>query len=350
VLFFEAVTMEIDLIGATRMALAVLFLETIATGYSFQSTGGRALSVRNAHSMIYDSDRKIVFLFGGADATSVRGDTWHWDSGQRIWQFVTAIGPSPRTFAAFAYDERHHEGILFGGNRVLFGNGSEKDSFLSDTWRFRNDNWTRIAVHGPEGRAEAAVAYDRRRGRIVLFGGYRRVEGETERFGDTWEWDGNSWRRVAVDGPSARNNAAMAYDAHLHKVILFGGPGPSNETWAWDGRAWKQLGGRSVSGRFNPVMIYDVHLQAVLRYGGWDGKSRVGDTWLLSSEGWQRLTSEGPPARNHSAMVYDRMRGLAILFGGHDGENVFGDTWQWNGFTWNMLASAPREPFVDNGH
>ncbi|HEY2466316.1 MAG TPA: hypothetical protein VGI45_00570 [Terracidiphilus sp.] len=338
------------LIGASRIALALLFLESAVAVHSLQLASGSALSVRNAHAMIYDSHRRVVLLFGGADATSVRGDTWQWDSGKRVWQFVTAVGPSARTFPAFAYDERRHEGILFGGNRVLFGDGSEKDSFLGDTWRFRNNQWTSVAVNGPAERAEAAVAYDRKRRRIVLFGGYRRRAGATERFGDTWEWDGHGWKRVAVDGPSPRNSAAMAYDDRLHEVILFGGPGPSNETWAWDGRRWKQLDSGNVPGRFNPVMVYDLHLQTVLRYGGWTGQSRVADTWALTAKGWQRLSSEGPPARNHSAMVYDRERGQAILFGGHDGENVFGDTWQWNGSSWTLLASVPGERSVDNGH
>src|SRR5262249_48410234 len=144
-------------------------------------------------------------------------------------------------FAAFAYDERNHEAILFGGNRVLFGTGKETDSFLGDTWRFKNNRWTKIAVSGPTERAESAIAYDRKLCRIVLFGGYRRVAGVTQRFGDTWEWNGRSWKLVSAAGPSPRNSSAMAFDEDLQKLVLFGGPGPSNETWAWGGRSWKQL-------------------------------------------------------------------------------------------------------------
>jgi hypothetical protein len=142
----------------------------------------------------------------------------------------------------------------------------------------------------------------------------------------------------------------MAYDEHLHKMILFGGPGPSNETWAWDGRHWKQLQAGDVPGRFNPVMLYDASRQQVLRFGGWNGKIRVADTWIFSSNGWRSLNVEGPSARNHSAMAYDRRRGRAVLFGGHDGEYVFGDTWEWNGSTWTIVSSTPTEKYVDNGH
>ena len=120
---------------------------------------------------------------------------------------------------------------MFGGNRVLFGKGDESDTFLADTWRFKDGHWTSTAAKGPPPRAEASMAYDRDRGRMVLFGGYRRTAGVTERLGDTWEWDGEQWSEVAMDGPTPRNSAAMTYDELRHRIVLFGGPGPSNETW-----------------------------------------------------------------------------------------------------------------------
>lgn len=337
-------------LGAIFASLVVTAFVAPTSSHSIPINDSTALSVRNAHAMIYDTDSHAVVLFGGADASRVRGDTWEWDSQKQTWKFMTAVGPSPRTFPAFAYDERHHEGILFGGNQVLFGNGQETNSFLADTWRFRNHQWEKIKIPGPGERAEASVSYDTKRGRIVLFGGYRRLNGVTERLGDTWEWDGNAWRRMASRGPAPRNSGAMAYDEKLHKTILFGGPGPSNETWAWDGHQWKQLTVGEVPGRFDPVMAYDVVRQKILRFGGWNGRVRVADTWAFNSEGWRQLSVPGPSPRNHSAMVYDRDRGRLVLFGGHDGENVFGDTWEWNGSAWILVESVPFQRFVDNGH
>jgi Galactose oxidase, central domain len=308
------------------------------------------LSVRNAHSMVYDNDHEAVMLFGGADATRVCGDTWQWDAKKHAWRFVTGDGPQPRTFASVAYDERRHEAILFGGNRVLFGKGDESDTFLADTWRLQDEHWTRSGAKGPPPRAEASIAYDRDRERIVLFGGYRRTAGVTERLGDTWEWDGEQWSEVAVDGPTPRNSAAMTYDELRHRIVLFGGPGPSNETWEWDGRRWISVHVGAVPGRFNPVMIYDIKRGTVVRFGGWTGKERVGDTWALSDGGWFLLNVSGPPPRNHAAIAYDRRRRCAVLFGGHDGENVFGDTWEWDGVTWTRAAFVAPEKRVDNGH
>src|SRR5690606_11603877 len=70
----------------------------------------------------------------------------------------------------------------------------------------------------PPRRTEPAMAYDSARGKVVLFGG-----ADSHLRGDTWEWDGVSWRRVATTGPSARDGHAMAYDATRKKVVLFGG-------------------------------------------------------------------------------------------------------------------------------
>lgn len=341
----------------TRWYSYVLLVVAVGTGFAGEVCCHRnrdstheTLSVRNAHSMVYDNDRGRILLFGGADASHVCADTWQWDGATRTWQFVRATGPGPRTFAAFAYDERRHEAILFGGNRILFGAGEQTDTFLADTWRFRNSRWTRVNTAGPGARAEAAIAYDRRRACIVLFGGYRRIGNETHRLGDTWEWNGKRWAKVAAVGPSPRNGAAMAYDQDRNRVVLFGGPGPSNETWEWDGHGWAQLQAGDVPGRFNPVMVYDAARHEVVRFGGWTGKVRADDTWALRGDRWVLLNVSGPPARNHSAIVYVPDRARALLFGGHDGDNVFGDTWEWDGATWTMVASAPSEKFIDNGH
>lgn len=291
-----------------------------------------------------------MLLFGGADASQVLGDVWSWDSAARLWRLAGDAGPDPRTFPAMAYHARCHEVVLFGGNRVLFGKDGEIDTFLEDTWTFQGARWTRRSAPGPEPRAEAAMAYDRDRGRIVLFGGYRRSQAGDVRLGDTWEWDGASWARVATEGPSPRNGAALAYDERRRRTVLFGGRGASNETWEWDGAVWKQLPASDAPGRFNPAMAYDVSLGSVVRFGGWTGDARSDDTWKLDASRWSLLKRPGPEARNHSSMAYDRVRHVAVLFGGHDGDDVFGDTWEWGADTWRRVGVATPQKRVVNGH
>ena len=179
-----------------------------------------------------------------------------------------ATGRHPRTFAALAYDRARERLVLFGGNRVLFGTGSEKDPFLDDMWERHDGAWRQLAVPTPPARAEASMAYDAARRRLVLFGGYRGTGDGRVRFGDTWEWDGLRWEeRTPPLVPPARSGAAMAYDPDRRRVVLFGGSGRSADTWEWDGAVWIRIEAPSPA-RFNSVMAYDPGSRALLRFGG----------------------------------------------------------------------------------
>ena len=308
---------------------------------------GPLLDVRNGHAMAYDSDRERVLLFGGADERQVLGDLWEWDG--RRWSLLASEGPPPRTFAALAYDRARHRLVLFGGNRVLFGKGGDEETCLGDLWEWYDAAWHEVHATGPPARAEAAMTYDRAHRRTLLFGGYRGSGASRERLGDTWAFDGVSWNRVAGPGPQARNGAAMAFDARRGRVVLFGGSGgPREDTWEWDGVAWRRVDAPT-PGRYNSAMAYDARLHAILRFGGWDGKDRVAETWRYDGRRWTPVPGSGPGPRNHAAMAYDDKRRVMVLFGGHDGARVFGDTWE-RSEQWTCRLNQPALPRVDNGH
>ena len=305
--------------------------------------------VRNAHGATYDLRDSSLVLFGGANAAEVRGDTWRWKHG--TWRLMTSAGPGPRTFPTMAYDSARGEIVLFGGNRVLFGDSTHTAVMLGDTWVLRGDAWCARTANGPPPRAEAAMAYDPLRRRTVLFGGRYESGGETIRLGDAWEWDGSSWIRVSTDGPSARSGATMAYDPGRRAVVLFGGSGgPRGDTWSWNGRAWASVPIPPAPGRFNAVMAWDPTAGRLVRFGGWDGKARSSETWELRDDGWVSVQGRGPSPRNHAAMVSAADRGSVLLYGGHDGDNVFGDLWERRHGTWVARQSVAPTRRVANGH
>ena len=93
------------------------------------------------------------------------------------------------------------------------------------------------------------MAYDAARGGVVLYGGTG--AGGVGRLGmlaDTWTWDGTRWRRegAADGGPGPRCVHAMAYDERRGRVVLHGGSGPDGQlgdTWEWDGGRWTRVAG-----------------------------------------------------------------------------------------------------------
>ena len=304
---------------------------------------------RNGHGLAYDLQAGVLLLFGGATADEVRGDTWLWKAG--VWREAFVRGPSPRTFPAVTYDVGRAEVVLFGGNQVLFGDSVHAAVMLGDTWLWRREAWVRVGEHGPSARAEAAIAYDPRRKRTVLFGGYQYLQGHMVRLGDTWEWDGRRWLQVSLTGPPPRSGAAMAYDPSAGGVVLFGGSGgPRGDTWTWNGREWVQLQVSDAPGRFNTAMDWDSSSERLVRFGGWDGTRRTSDTWELRAGGWVRVQEGGPSPRNHTVLVSARDRSSVLLYGGHDGEMVFADLWERRNGRWiGLLCAAPIRR-VSNGH
>lgn len=341
----------------TFLLTIFLILVSQSTNAVLDHSSSLPIGVRNGHALAYDSKRARLVLFGGADESKVCGDTWEWNG--KKWTLVSPVGPDARTFPALAYDSVRHRVVLFGGNRVLFGRRPAESRFLDDTWEWDGHRWTQIKAPGPRPRAEAAIAFDIKRGRVVLFGGYDRIDEKLNRLGDTWEWDGISWTQINVAGPSPRNGAALVYDSVRERIVLFGGgtsTGVSGETWEWDGKEWKENREALTPGRFNPAMAFDAARRKVIRFGGRYGGKPFGDTWEYDGKKWTQLTSIGPTARNHSAMAYDSKRKTIVLFGGHDlGHDdanvlVYGDTWEWDGSAWLQKEAGEVKKRTDNGH
>ena len=91
-------------------------------------------------------------------------------------------------------------------------------------------------IFSPTPRSYPAMAYDSRRGEIVLFGG----ECQSGTLGDTWIYNctANRWRLMApATAPSARQACGMVYDAAHDRMVLFGGYSNSDylgDTWTYD--------------------------------------------------------------------------------------------------------------------
>jgi hypothetical protein len=255
----------------------------------------------------------------------------------------------------------------------------------------------------PAGRMYAALAYDTKREKAVLFGGTSAWTQATDwiGLGDTWEWDGAGWHQFTLPkSPSPRYSAVLAYDANRGVMVLFGGGGQDasnvpvflDDTWEWDGQNWSEAQPATrPPARDGATLYYDPSRQKVVLYGGYS-KDEYGqntffdDTWEWDGQTWTRITLEKSRAVSSVALLYDERQQLPILmdgqglwvlkdsrwyqpnypqtppgrwagslaadpphqqiilFGGFQGQEIFNDTWTFNGGTWKKTITRQPPP------
>ena len=95
----------------------------------FKRNKGSKPGKRSGHTMVYDSQRRRVILYGGDDyALPEFEDTWEWD-GVKWLERTPETGPGQKYYHAAAYDSRRHRSIIFGGEGIDYSN---------DTWEYYN--------------------------------------------------------------------------------------------------------------------------------------------------------------------------------------------------------------------
>ncbi|MCB9877874.1 MAG: hypothetical protein H6835_09760 [Planctomycetes bacterium] len=201
---------------------------------------------RFADAQVYDSWRGQLLQFGGTYAFGYEhGELWaRGDDG--LWTRLPG-GPAARHFHASAFDSWRGRMVMIGGSHLESGGGSEYLVDADTTWEWDGTAWYAFPSPSPQwsqldfpvGRIDAAMAFDRARGRCVLFGG---------RFGaddplpdvpqnDTWLWDGAAWTMASpAHVPPAVAQPAMWFDEAAGACVLW-----ADGLWSWDGSDWTAL-------------------------------------------------------------------------------------------------------------
>lgn len=96
----------------------------------------------------------------------------------------------------------------------------------------------------PTPRNQPAIAFDSKRGKLFLFGGFTGGFEDGIYLGDTWSFDGKAWRKVeSGPAPAARGGKpGMTYDTVRKALVLFGGGSPQlamNDLWLFN-NGWSQ--------------------------------------------------------------------------------------------------------------
>lgn len=276
----------------------------------------------------FDEGNGVVVLFGGIGKNKERlPDAYAWNG--KVWADRGSL-PDARLLTPMIYDAERRLLILFGGTDADDGPRTDIVGF----------NQTAIDYSFPKEpmpRADAAAAYDRKRGALFFFGGWS--ESEYEPLGDTWILDSGApqWRRVTSSpGPSPRCGAACVYDEENDRIILFGGIARTGgaaldrkDTLVFDLSAemWTVIDegdDASPPGGEGSVLVYDSSQDVPVLL------SHDGSMWKWQGETWKAVPSGTYPKRSYFAATYDRNRECIVLFGGMDPKtgDFLNDLWQ----------------------
>jgi len=179
-------------------------------------------------SLCYDSDRKRVILFGGANVANERGDpgTWTYDPERNAWEKAdVTVQPPQRANSQLVYDPVNKKVVLFGGDGL--------NRLYADTWTFDGARWEQKKPSlSPSARAGHALVWLPRARKVLLLGGYGYESKFSYGFkgvkqmpldawtydaaGDRWEmlrrWDGDAAGRAPPNCQACPLRAAVGED------------------------------------------------------------------------------------------------------------------------------------------
>jgi len=302
-----------------------------------QSQGGWQLvepehspGIRADTAIAYDTARGRAILFGGlSDFLGIKShggsylynnDTWEWDGTD--WQKMTPEHiPSPRAYHAMAYDAKRGVILLFGGQDI---NGNA----LDDTWIWDGNDWTQVFPKtDPPERRGAQLFYDPQKSKIILAGGFTYPDEEANMYADTWEWDGKNWRLLFSDIKEFDiRNTAVAYDPVQQQTIVY----DINKLSIWSDGYWDEsFPETQPPSRYATPIASDPISGKTLLFGGTHDGVQLNDTWLLDGGTWVELNPELIPSkRDDHVMFFDPIRNSFILYGGFSGY-ALGDMWEY---------------------
>ncbi len=209
-------------------------------------TGSPAPHARCRASVAWNPLTQRLIVFGGDNRATgplppntLLNDTWEYDPVADTWTDVTPAGgnPSPRRWAAMAFEPQIGGMLLFGGD---VGAGS----LSNETWLFIGGAWAQLSpVTVPPARRMASLVTRNDAFQDVLMCGgddssLTTYAPDVYRHLDVWTWSGGDWTLISsydwatqtgTFPASAFANQAV-YDPLRKRVVLQGGQGIAANT------------------------------------------------------------------------------------------------------------------------
>lgn len=281
------------------------------SAWTLEPSTGDAPSLRQS-PVVFDDDANALVMFG---APAMSGnDTWIWDGS---WHPHRGDAPPPRFSSALAFDTRRGQVVMFSGN----GQTMLRD----DTWRFRDNTWTEVLdANTAEPRISLATAFDEDRGVLVVYGGQLNYGHFTpEQFvkaEDLWELDGTTWTREVAPTPIPPEGSiafAAAYDRANHYTIIV----TAERTLTWDGTTLVER--TPPPDNAFPSLAHDAKRGVTVLLDGGELYEWTGALWM----------HHAVPQSLDGQLVYDPLRAV-ILIVQNQGIQA------WNGSTVTPLSTS----------
>lgn len=316
---------------------------------------------------MYDPLRKRMIVFGGYDLGG-RNDVWALAlAGTPQWTRLQTFNAPPA--------ERHGHRATYDRVRdrmLVFGGATSGGQLCNDVWALTLTEphlWKELTPSGspPTARCLHGQAYDSRRDRLLVFGGYSSFGARN----DLWALslgETPAWGQILLGGavPEGRYGLSMLLDEGRDRLVLFGGWGSGmtfDDTWtlSLNPMAWSQLSpsGAAPTPRALHTAVFDTARDRMVVRGGNNGSALLDETWALSfasTPSWTDITPAAgstPGARGSESAVYDPVGDRLVTFGGQSAAGIEGDTWELP-FTgtpqWNPLVGFPPSPAPRSQH
>ncbi len=285
VLVFGGVDPSVDAETATLVAF-----ETASGRFSEVKVGGKAPEGLVFPSLVYDSSRDSLFVFGGwpKDGDRPNNELWKLElKGEKLrWKLLVSgdSAPPARNGSVMVFDKARDRLVLHGGD------GGPHPTYgytpLSDLWSFdlKDGKWASLAATGdvPTPRWNHSVAIDPVAGEMFIFGGTGYIgEGQVVTDDDLYSLDlvTLTWMRRKCDSPCpvSVRGASMTFDDRLRALVLVGGltdldaaVSGTDRVWIYSLKERQWFKDRQIFRKYrrDHVGVYDPSARAHLIHGG----------------------------------------------------------------------------------
>jgi cysteine-rich repeat protein len=286
---------------------------------------GTAPSMSIGAALADDTARGVLVLVTGSTSPGSTALTYEID-GSRWTNVSPPHWPPVVPGSGMACNPLTGEALLVGGL------GSDHHA-----WRFSGNHWWRQRL--PPTILDVSLSplvFDRQRQRWVRFGGYYP---DNHLSAQTQEYDGSTWTVVeTTHAPTARSHHGLAYDERRGVVVLYGGSEgglADGDTWEYDGTDWTAVTPvSSPPSCYRPALTFDRGRGVVVAL-------ILDQTWEYNGVTWRRNATAGSPGWvEYAPLTYDEARGRVLLFGGQEHSGALDVTWEYDGATWTRAATT----------